>query len=131
MTVKANVSLSNLAYVIIYVKDTEKSVPFYRDLLGIKVKMQHPGWVELETGHTILALHGEEKPSVARGQGQPIMVFHVEKIHETFEALKANGVKFDAEPRQVCEEGDSAGLSADFKDPDGNLLSIFGFVPKK
>lgn len=137
MTVKAEtsstkkISLSNLAYVIMYVKDTEKSVPFYRDQLGIKVRMQHPGWVELETGSTILALHGEEKPMPKRTEGQPVMVFHVDDVYATFEALKANGIKFDSDPRQVCEEETSIGFSADFKDPDGNLLSIFSLVPKK
>ena len=68
MSVKSPVKLSTLAYVILYVADTEKSLPFYRDILGLKVKSGDPGWVELETGATTLALHGEEnrQPSAPR-----------------------------------------------------------------
>lgn len=129
MPTSTGLKLSTLSYVIIYVKDTEKSVAFYRDKLGMTVKVNHPGWAELETGATTLALHGTDKPTPA--ESNACLVFQVDSIHEATAELKNRGIAFKEEPREVCEEGDKVGLSADFTDLDGNVLSIFGYVPKK
>jgi lactoylglutathione lyase len=129
MPAKTDVKLSTISYVILYVKDTEKAVPFYRDTLGMKIKSQEPGWVEIDTGSTTLALHGEENPPAQR-TGSAIVVFAVDDLQSTYEALKAKGVKFNREPQVVCEAGDKVGKSADFTDPDGNSLSIFGMVSR-
>lgn len=128
MTVKTEVKLSTLSFVILYVKDTEKAVPFYRDTLGMKVKSSEPGWVELETGSTTLCLHGHETLPAKRSEGQAIACFSVDDIYATYEALKAKGVTFAQEPHTVCEAEGKTGKSADFTDPDGNQLSIFGFT---
>jgi catechol 2,3-dioxygenase-like lactoylglutathione lyase family enzyme len=136
MPAATDVKINALSYVILYVKDTEKTKLFYRDTLGMKIKTDHPGWVELETGSTTLALHGEDKHNPAKQapkqaeSGQPIICFGVKDIYATYEALKAKGIKFTNEPQIVCEEGDQVGKSADFHDPDGNHLSIFGMVKK-
>ncbi|HEY9714854.1 MAG TPA: VOC family protein [Chroococcales cyanobacterium] len=137
MPVKSDVKLGTLGYVILYVKDTEKSLPFYSETLGLKVKTRDPGWVELETGATILALHGEkhegkEKSTFVRGHGQPTPVFNVENFQKTYEALQQAGLKFESAPQQVCEVGENqVGMCAEFKDPDGNLLSIYGITTVK
>jgi len=34
-----------------------KAVKFYRDVLGLTVKFESPGWSEFATGETTLALH--------------------------------------------------------------------------
>jgi catechol 2,3-dioxygenase-like lactoylglutathione lyase family enzyme len=126
MPVSTDVKLSTLSYVILYVKDTAKTVPFYRDTLGMKVKVDEQGWVELESGPVTLALHAEANLPAKR-EGQPIVVFNVENIQQAYESLKAKGVKFEKEPHVVCEAEGKSGKSADFVDPDGNRLSIFGY----
>lgn len=132
MPTTAGIKVATLSYIIIYVRDTEKSLAFYRDTLGLKVKLSHPGWAELETGGTILALHESDAPPSNRPEGAwPTLVFSVDDVHQATRALKEAGVTVTHEPRQVCEEGDKIGLSADFLDPDGNLLSIFSLVPRK
>lgn len=130
MATSTGLKLTSLSYVIIYVRDTEKALTFYRDKLGMAVKVNHPGWVELETGATTLALHGTETMPEVK-DGHACMVFNVDDVHEAARALKASGVTLKEEPRQVCEEGDHVGMSADFTDLDGNLLSVFSMVPKK
>jgi lactoylglutathione lyase len=127
MAVSTDVKLTTMSYVILYVKDTAKAVPFYRDTLGFKVKMDEHGWVELETGSTTLALHGHEKMPATRTDAEPIIVFNVENIQQAYEALKAKGIKFVSEPKVVCEVEGKIGKSADFKDLDGNSLSIFSY----
>ena len=49
MPTSTKVKLSKLSYVIVYVKDTEKATQFYRDVLGMPVKVDAPGWVEFDT----------------------------------------------------------------------------------
>jgi catechol 2,3-dioxygenase-like lactoylglutathione lyase family enzyme len=56
---------TQLRYVIKFVADMGKAVTFYRDVLGLKVKFESPGWSEFVTGETTLALHpaSDENPS--------------------------------------------------------------------
>lgn len=130
MPVPTDVKISTLSYVILYVKDTAKTVPFYRDTLGLKVKVNEQGWVEFESGAVTLALHADENLPAKRAGGEPIVVFNVDDIQIAYEALKSKGVKFEKEPHVVCEAEGKSGKSADFVDPDGNRLSIFGYVKK-
>jgi metallothiol transferase len=131
MPVKTDVKLTSLGYVIVYVKDTQRAKAFYRDTLGMKIKTDDEGWVEFETGACTFALHSDPKLGDQRSPGQPIPVFHVDDIKRAYQALKNAGVKFESSPRQVCEVGPKqVGMTADFFDPDGNFLSIFGIVDK-
>ncbi|MBX9685305.1 MAG: VOC family protein [Candidatus Obscuribacterales bacterium] len=129
MSIKTKVQLSTLSYVIAYVKDVAKSAEFYRDILGMKVKVDSPGWVELDTGKTTLALHGIENGS-QKAEGIPELVFEVENVYEAYYELKAAGVNFKSAPQQVCDEGDKVGISATFEDLDQNRLSIYTLLPK-
>ena len=131
MPVKTNVKISTLGYVIVYVKDTKAAVPFYRDTLGITVKSEEDGWVEFQTGGATFALHHDDKLKGDRTYGQPLPVFNVDDFNGAYQALKESGVHFEKGPQQVCEAGPGqVGMSAEFKDPDGNLLSIWGIVKK-
>ena len=129
MPVKTNIKVSTLSYAIVYVKDTAKALNFYRDILGATVKVDSPGWVEFETGATTLALHVDEDQS-PRGRSSVVPVFPVENIRDAFHALKEAGVKIRKEPHEVCQVPGGVGMSLDFEDPDGNLLSFYG-VEKK
>lgn len=130
MPTSAKTKITTLNYVIIYVKDTDKATKFYRDTLGMTVKVEHPGWVEFETGSTTLALHGIENAPAKPKEGMPDICFGVENVFESYDELKKSGVKFSHEPHQVCEEGDKVGFSAGFNDEDGNSFSIFSYVDK-
>ena len=129
MPVKSTVKLSTLSHVILYVKDTKRSIDFYQAVLGTKVKLNEDGWVELDTGSTTLALHVEGEKTGTSGSTSTV-VFAVDNVKQTYKDLKSAGVKFKSEPHQVCEAPDALGFSADFQDPDGNSLSIFGMVKK-
>ena len=123
------VVLGSLSYVILYVKDVLKVVPFYRDTLGMKVKGEvNEWWTELDAGACTLALHKSEAAPPTSKEA-PTPVFNVADIRAAQAALKACGVKA-SEPHQVCDDGDKVGLSSDFQDPEGNRLSIFGLVKK-
>jgi predicted enzyme related to lactoylglutathione lyase len=125
----ADVRISKIAMVIVYSKDPMGSLPFYRDLLGMTVKEASPQWVELDGGGVSLAIHEHPKMPANRDEAAPWVVFQVDDIRGTYEALKAKGAKFLGEPKQVCGDDTMVGLSADLLDPDGNRLSLFAMVP--
>ena len=57
--------MTQLSYAIVFVSKMERSVAFYRDVLGLPLKFQSPDWTEFGTGETTLALHYASKPSAA------------------------------------------------------------------
>jgi lactoylglutathione lyase len=133
MATPTKLALSTISYIILHVRNVEKATAFYRDVLGLKVKMQDGGWIELDTGKTVLALHGgEEDVFPAEPKGPTCVVFGVDDIQATYEHLKNAGITFDEPPKKVCDAGPGEiGMSADFKDLDGNTLSIFAIVKQK
>src|SRR5512146_3229708 len=56
-----------LTYAIKFVGDMEAAVEFYRDVLGLPLKFQSPGWSSFITGDVTLALHpaSEKNPAGA------------------------------------------------------------------
>jgi catechol 2,3-dioxygenase-like lactoylglutathione lyase family enzyme len=124
----APLSLTSLGYVILFVRDVEKTAAFYRDALGVPVKMASPEWTELGTEGTTLALHRHDR-DVPRGEAQAEVVFNVEDVRAAHAALRKRDVRVD-DLKQVWEGGPVVGVSAKFTDPDGNRLSIHGTVPK-
>jgi catechol 2,3-dioxygenase-like lactoylglutathione lyase family enzyme len=107
-----------LTYVIAFVDDMDRAIAFYRDVLGLALRFASPGWAELETGETTLALHpaSAEKPAgtVQIGLGVPDLdAFHREAT--------AKGVVFTAAPERV--HGRSV---ARLRDSEGSEVSVGG-----
>lgn len=82
-----------LRYAIIYVSDMERSVSFYRDVIGLPLSFQSPKWTEFSTDGATLALHiadtshpAEIRPDPsAPGQCQPgIEVDSLDVLHSRF-----------------------------------------------
>jgi len=118
----AEFKISQIGAVMLGVRDLAESVAFYRDTLGLKVKLQEPQIALLEAGPVDLGLspgHTRLAPHVA---GATEVVFRVESVREAQQALQQRGVSFLGEPRQVT----ATEWAAHFKDRDGHLLSIFG-----
>jgi lactoylglutathione lyase len=107
----------------------DRSVKFYKELLGlpVKSKTQSPDWVEFFNRETTLALHSTKKGKIgsdARNKdiklGTGTLVgFMVSDIDSTVQMLKENDVKFFKEPRE-----EPFGKHAIIEDPDGHLISI-------
>jgi lactoylglutathione lyase len=112
-------------YVMVNVSDMNRSVAFYRDALGIPLKFTSPGWSELDTGATTLALHGAGSPaSPSKGQnpaGTASIGFSVENVDETCATLKERGVRFVMPPTDRPQEGIRLAVAVD---PDGLPVSF-------
>jgi len=111
---------------IAMVTNMERSVRFYRDILGLKLRFQSPDWSEFDTGSTTFALHGGGNPKPASTNkeqlaGTASIGFSVENVDETFTVLKSKGVRFVMEPVQREGEGIRLALAVD---PDGLPISF-------
>ncbi len=117
--------LSNVAVVILGVTDLPKSVAFYRDVLGLEAQGEIPGdFAFFNAGGVTLALskaHADPKVS-PHLVGASEVVFGVDDVSAAYEALRVRGVGFAREPRPVA----GPNWAANFTDPDGHRLSLFG-----
>jgi lactoylglutathione lyase len=114
-----------LNYAIVFVSDMKRAVSFYRDVLGLPLKFESPGWTEFATAGATLALHAAEAPHAAKddphhapaGRCRPGLA--VEKLDEFHKRMVERGVLCVQEPKEVF------GVRiAQYVDPDGLVLSV-------
>jgi catechol 2,3-dioxygenase-like lactoylglutathione lyase family enzyme len=111
-----------ISHVMLGVESIAKSLPFYRDVLGLDVQGEHEGFAFLDAGGFTLALSEGLARASSDRVGATELVFGVQSVRESYDALLAKGVKFLNEPRAVA----GPMFAANFTDPDGHRLSIFG-----
>jgi catechol 2,3-dioxygenase-like lactoylglutathione lyase family enzyme len=114
--------LSRIGVLILGVTDLERSVGYYRDTLGLPVRGTGGEFAFLDAGGITLALRESRALSPPGEEGGVEVVFSVEDVGAAHAALRSRGVEFRCDPRVVT--GDQ--FAADFRDPDGHVLSIFG-----
>jgi len=112
---------------ILLIENMEKSVTFYRNILGMKIKHESPDWVEFvnESGRAVLALHPKRTKS-SGGSPNMLVGFNVNDIENVCKQLEEKSVKFY---KKLTEE--SFGKHAIIEDPDGHLISIADIPPKE
>ncbi len=120
---EAEFKLSKIGLIMLGVTDLAKSVAFYRDKLGLALAQEIAGeFAFLNGGGVTLALAIPLAKHTGQGPGCTEVVFSVDDITAAHEALKSKGVQFTHEPRNVT----GPMWAANFNDPDGHRLSIFG-----
>ncbi|MDX6611819.1 MAG: hypothetical protein QOD75_1005 [Blastocatellia bacterium] len=126
--------LTQLNYAMVIVSDMTRSVGFYRDTLGVPLKFESPEWTEFNTGTTTLALHGGGVPqqhsgpsSGGKAAGSCSIGFNVPDLDQTYEELKAKGVRFVMPPTAQPENGIKLAVALD---PDGLGISFAEFLKK-
>lgn len=111
--------IGKLTTIVLVVKDMERSVAFYRDIVGLKLEMQEPYWSSLSAGNITLGLHPESPHAKAAPGMGCSFGFEVSDIQKVVGELKAKGVAVPLEPR---DEG--FGWLAIFNDPDGYAVQL-------
>ena len=108
------------------VDDIEKAKSFYEKTLGMKVKQDHMGHLELHIeGSNSVLVYPKPNHSPA---SFTVLNFPVEDIDKAVDELRKRGVDFEqyGEPIKTDEKGICRGEPniAWFKDPAGNILSV-------
>src|SRR5205085_5974243 len=57
-----------LNYAIVFVSDMKRAVSFYRDVLGLPLRFESPGWTEFATAGATLALHASQQANSAKDE---------------------------------------------------------------
>jgi lactoylglutathione lyase len=112
-------------YAIVFVSDMRRSVSFYRDVLGLPLKFESPGWTEFATEGATLALHASD--TAGSGSDDPLNVprarcrpgLSVPDLDEFHRRMVENNVTCVQEPEQVF--GARVAL---YLDPDGLGISV-------
>lgn len=118
-----------MKYIILYVRDLEQTMHFYRDVLQLPVKMQVDTYVEFDTGMTTLSFNTRE--SVRQDIGLDVAAdlassstfeigFVVDDVVATIEHLRQQQVVIVKEP-VVKPWGQTVAYVAD---PDGHFIEI-------
>jgi lactoylglutathione lyase len=110
---------TNLTHVIVYVADMDRAVRFYRDVIGLPLRLQSPGWSEFSTGETTLALHPASDKNPA---GILKLGFTVPDIQGFHHVMSGKGVQFAMPPTRQ----DFGGVLAEFLDSEGAHISVSG-----
>jgi catechol 2,3-dioxygenase-like lactoylglutathione lyase family enzyme len=105
------------------VSDIDRSVAFYRDVLGARFLFQVPGqpMAFFDLGGVRLYLGAPESPDF---RSAPVLYFSVEDVDEAYATLRDRGVEFVDEPHVVHRTEASELWMAFFRDPDGNNLAL-------
>ena len=104
------------------VTDLSRSVAFYGDQIGLTLQHQMPGFAYLNAGNVTLCLSEPLAKNREHLNGATEIVLAVEHVRAAFAELQALGVEFVNQPRVVT----GTSWAANFLDPDGHLLSVFG-----
>ena len=116
--------IKGLAGATVWSEDLNKLLPFYRDVLGLAVRLQTPAFVVLgEAGAPALSLgtHSEVRGRNA-DPARHMVGLLTDDVTADSKRLRAAGVEFVEDPK------DYGNLwLATLKDPEGNLVQLLQF----
>jgi lactoylglutathione lyase len=114
-----------VSYAIAFVSDMTRSVRFYRDVVGMPLRFESPGWTEFATEGATVALHRSEGPSAGRleeplepaGSCRPGL--SVPDLDDFHRRMIEHGVPCIREPEEIF-----GARVAQYADPDGLVFSV-------
>ena len=125
------IGLKRLQHLVLWVSDVERSVRFYRDVLGFEVKARYPNAAFLRIAGSAEDHHlglFEQRGATAPAEGAARMYHSAWEVGELTDLVRAR--------RRLVETGSLVGqsdhgvsLSLYAKDPDGLEFEVFWTVP--
>ncbi len=113
--------LARIGQIAVRVRDLDRAVAFYRDVLGMAFLFRVPNLAFFDCGGTWLMLGGAEP---AFDHPASILYFDVEDIAAAYETLKGRGVAFRDAPHVVHRDGARELWLAFFADGEDNTFAI-------
>lgn len=114
-----------ISYAIVFVSDMSRSLAFYRDVIGLPLKFDSPGWTEFATEGATLALHKSEDGGSTRDDPHQVPAgrcrpgLSVPNLDEFHKRMVAHNVTCIQEPKMVF-----GARIAQYLDPDGLGISV-------
>ena len=120
----------SLHFIIIFVRDQERSLRFYLDQLGFRLvvdaRVADTRWIEVAPpdGSANLALAQAQPDSVADLVGRDTRIYFIaEDVQAKYEEWSSRGVRFESPPNKP----QWGGIFTRFEDLDGNSFGLAGF----
>jgi len=121
-----NFGLNQIGQIAVPVNDIERSITFYRDILGMRFLFQAPpGLAFFDCAGVRLMLDAPAKENAGKGS---IIYYKVDELQETYESLSSRGLIFEAEPHLIAKMPDHELWMAFFRDPDKNLIGLMSEI---
>ncbi len=118
--------LSQIGQIAVPVKDIERAIHFYRDVLGMQFLFQaQPGLGFFDLNGVRLMLDG---PAKAQAGNSSVIYYKVPNLQAAFATLSNRGVQFEAKPHMIAKMPDHELWMAFFRDPDENLIALMSEV---
>lgn len=112
--------VAGVSNVWVPVEDMQRALGFYRDVLGLAVKMESPEWSELDASGVSIGLNARETAATGTSGGA-VITFQPERgIQAEVEALQGKGVEFTGGVSSY-----DWGSVAPFRDSEGNDLQLY------
>ena len=112
-------------YAIVLVSDMKRAVSFYRDVIGLPLRFESPGWTEFATDGATLALHASEKSNPDKENPEQLHAgrcrpgLSVPNLDEFHKRMGEKGVRCIQEPKEIF-----GARIAQYADPDGLAISV-------
>ncbi len=112
-------------YAIVFVSDMKRSVAFYRDVIGLPLKFETPGWTEFATEGSTLALHAadEANPDNAPAEHSPAGRCRTGFSIPDLDAFHSRMIEKKVQCIRQPEETFGVRI-AQYVDPDGLVIAV-------
>jgi predicted enzyme related to lactoylglutathione lyase len=125
--VKEPFRIDSIGQIHIGVKDINRAVAFYRDVLGMSLLFEVPeqGMAFFDCGGIRLYLstdQSDEFPS------QPLIYYRVADINAAYRAVQASGIEVERVPHVVHRTADYELWMTGFRDSEGNFIHLMSEV---
>jgi len=120
---KMTFKLDKVGQIAIPVHDLERSIAFYRDILGMTFLFQAPpGLAFFDCGGVRILL---DVPAGKQSDNpSSIIYYRVDDLPVAVAELKTRGVTFEQDPELVAQMPDHELWMAFLRDPDDNMLAL-------
>jgi methylmalonyl-CoA/ethylmalonyl-CoA epimerase len=126
-----DLQLIELAQVALTVSELDRSIRFYRDILGLPLLFTAPPGLAFFRCGAVRIMLGAAAQSGTEEKLTSTLYFRVTDIHRSAEVLTKRGLTFERDAHLVASLPDHDLYMAFFRDPDHHLLALMSEQPKK
>jgi catechol 2,3-dioxygenase-like lactoylglutathione lyase family enzyme len=115
-----------ISRLILRVADLQRAIDFWSSTVGFAVVQTFENFAFLDGGPIQLVLN--EAEGVTSEESLTEIVIEFDDVRAAYDEMAGRGVPFEVDLRSVTGDETRQLLAAHFRDPDGHLASVTGWV---